>query len=124
MKTKYSTNGEVLIAGSRKELKTLSEDIYMFLDSKNEITKLTLTTDYDPYEQAIKYLKLSKSSENKIEIEKGILIFTGQKEFFESLAKNLPYDAKETPYHIHYDSISFPQFLTPEAPEIVFEATH
>ncbi len=126
MKIKYSSSNEVSIEGSQEEMKNLSSDIIEFINSENETISIELNTNYDPspYENILTTLMFSKTNENEIFITDSLINFSGRSAFFESISESLPYDVEKTPYHIHYDSISFPQFIKSEAPEIVFEATH
>lgn len=57
-----------------------------------------------------------------MKIKKEELITKGTLEFLLNIADNLPYDEEMVPYHIHYDSFSFPQFLNEELLDIIFEA--
>lgn len=126
MKTRYSSNGEVSIEGSQEEMELLSRKINDFVSSDEDSICIDLDDRYDPssYERGLSSLVFLKAAEQNIQIVGDTLTFLGQSEFFESISNSLPYGVDETPYHIHYDSISFPQFLKAEAPEVVFEATH
>ena len=126
MKIKYSSNGELSVEGAQIEMELLSDKIDNFITSEKESICIELEMDYDPspYERVLNKLIFSRAIESNVHVTDNTLTFSGQNEFFESISSNLPYGVDETPYHIHYDSISFPQYLKPEAPEIVFEATH
>ncbi len=125
MKIKYSKNGEVSIEGTQEEMGGLSVTIIEFVCSDKKTLSLNLETYYDPspYDTALSNLKLSKTSGSDVQIKNDTLTFSGSNDFFESIANNLPNGVEATPYHVHYDSISFPEFIKPEAQEIVFVST-
>ncbi len=120
-----SSAGEISIEGSRSELKFLADSIPEFLDASQKVFELELSNDYDPapYENAIWFLKCFVGTSNEIIVKENALLISGTRDFFENIAKNLPFDVQTTPYHVHYDWISFPQFLNEDSPSLVFEAT-
>ena len=125
MKIKYSDNDEISIEGSRSEFETLhSKIIGMLTSGKNEL-HINLDSLYDPspYDYAAMKVIFVISIENSIQIEDAFLVFKGTDDFFNNFALNLPFGIDDVPYHVHYDCISFPQFLKEGSPEVVIEAT-
>ena len=125
MKVKYSNNGEILLIGSRSELNKLHIKLIEMLNSENKEFYIKLDSNYDPapYEYIAERIAFSISIVNTIEIKSNTLAVRGAEGFIESFARNLPFDVDNTPYHVHYDYISFSQFLTEDSPEVVIEAT-
>ncbi len=125
MKIKYSDNGEISLEGSRSELEHLHNDIIGILGADKHELIVNIENSYDPtpYDYAANKIVFNVSTENSIQIDDASLKLKGTREFFKNFALNLPFDIDEVPYHIHYDYISFPEFLKEGSPEIVIGAT-
>lgn len=123
MKIKYSANDEVSIEGSRVEYNQLRNKINHFVSSSNSSLLIKVEVDFNPerFEDHADSLIFSKCVSNSIEIIKRELIISGTPDFLLNIADNLPSDIEILPYHVHYDSISFPQFLNEESFDVVFE---
>lgn len=85
---------------------------------------MSLEQGYDPapYESVMSELTISASDTTRIDLSDHVIRIDGNREFLKNLALNLPIGDFEKNYHIHYDWISFPQYLSKGDPDIVLEA--
>ena len=122
MKIKYSFSNEISVEGTQEEMRNLSNDIIDMTTSDIDVHSIILESSYNPspYDKALCKLEFAKAELNEITILDEKLIFHGTPEFFESISKNIPFDVDRYPYHSHYDSVSFPNFLSDLSPDIVF----
>ncbi len=125
MKIKYSDNGEISLKGSPSELEHLHNDIIGMQRADKHKLIVNIENSYDPapYDYAANKIVFNVSTKNSIQIEDASLKLKGTRGFFKNFALNLPFDIDEVPYHIHYDYISFPEFLKEGSLGMVIEAT-
>jgi hypothetical protein len=125
MKVRYSRNNEISIEGSIDKLAKFHQDILDFVRSEKIefVTVLNFSFNPAPYESAAINIIFRIADENSVYIDGKSLFFTGAKEFFSDFAHNIPFDVDTIPYHVHYDYISFPEFLNETSPDLVIEAT-
>ena len=123
MKVFYSDKNEIHLEASRSDLKYFSK-FMVSGPEENKPLKLTLeiVKDYPNFDGICSSLIVAIKQANKIQVRDDTLYIEGTKGFLTNLASNLPFDTETVPYHIHYDFISFPQFLTEDSPELVIEA--
>ena len=125
MKIKYSANNEISIEGSKDEFSRLMDSITKLIYSDGDAISINVETNFnpEPYDNHGIGLTIKINKSNSIEITEKKLIISGEQNFLLSIASNLPFDVESIPYHVHYDAISFPQYLNENSPDIVFEAT-
>ncbi len=124
MQIRYSKN-EILISGTAQQMKLLQGKIESFVQSKKDKLIVPLELDYNPapYEHIAKELHILKSDKNDLVVKKEFIILKASDTFLTSIKLNLPSEIDHVPYHIHYDWISFPEFLSQESPELVIEVS-
>ncbi len=124
---RYSTEAEdVDITGTSIEFQSLHNDLLMMLYQGNSSLYVEASTDFDPapYDSYLEGIELKKADINEILIHGHSLVVQGNQEFLQSLAINLPRDEEKksscSSHHIHYDWISFGQYLSEGSTGLIF----
>ncbi len=119
-----SSEMEISLEASREQFSTFHSTIQDFILSSKIHLTIELESNYDPKPYKLVHTKiiLRKGKVSSIIVDNQNLILEGSEGFLNSLSVNLPVEVESIPYHVHYDWVSFPQFLTGGTPELVLEA--
>ena len=107
----YTTEDEIYLEGDGADLRSLHDELTAFHSKGVEsITASTNCSDQpEGKDPILPGIHLRDSAENLICPKDGRLLISGSKDFFENLARNIPWDAEDPdsgiPYHVHYDRI-------------------
>ena len=117
MEIRYSAKEDIDITGTSIEFQKLHHVLLSLIDGKKRFLYVETSTGFDPapYDSCLKGIEFRRNDTNKIFSNGTYLVIQGTNEFLENLALNLPRDKEAesscTSCHIHYDWISFGQYL-------------
>ncbi len=126
IKIRYSENEDVEIKGSTLEFMELRQVFQSIATKKLSHIIFNVEEDFDPspYSMVLSELKCVLATENCIQPKDGKLIISGTAEFYNSLSGSIPVEVDDPVsgmnYHVHYDWVSFDQYLGVNAIGIIF----
>ena len=116
---------EVEIAGDEEALLQLCSALKLCASNGFEV-ELEIASDSDPtpYNKLLAIIAISiNDSKNAFSVSEKILIIEGDESFLSNLQSNIPWDAQDThsglSYHVHYDRISFGDYLDDESIDLI-----
>ncbi|MCA9063524.1 MAG: hypothetical protein KDA96_10710 [Planctomycetaceae bacterium] len=113
LRIRYSSGDDVDIEGSAHDLLTIRQAVEELVKTGHESVTVSTAVDFDPapYERTLRHLQLRISDRNIALVTDDCLIVSGNVDFLESFARDLPWDAKQpesgVQYHVHLDRLSY-----------------
>ena len=120
IKIRYDLNSELELEGDDQSLSELRE--LMLKAEVNQETVIQVERNFDPspYSTKLEELKVIQNDELlTIEVENKTLLIRGNKKCLEVLSDNFPINTESKPYHIHFDSIMFNEFMNEQSLDII-----
>ncbi|MEE9391843.1 MAG: hypothetical protein V3W41_04980 [Planctomycetota bacterium] len=117
LRISHTTNEDANIEGDASDWLALRRRILALLDGAEVrmLCKAAIEFDPAPYESVLSHLEIGRTKANMISVRASCLVVNGDDDFLSNLASNLPTESDSTAsgvsYHVHYDWISFGDFL-------------